>query len=82
MATLTGNISSANRKFEFARVQLANEGQRPLRAIVDLDEERVLAKTLLESADRTEQLLESARSSFLALGMDEWAAFSYISLPK
>ncbi len=82
MATLTGDTTAANRWFELARTQLSSEGQRPLRAIVDLDEARVLAKANSGQSERTEQLLETARSSFQALGMDEWAAFSYVSLPK
>jgi DNA-binding CsgD family transcriptional regulator len=68
LAAVQGQSKIAHAAFARARQALNEGGQRPLRAIVDHDE----AITLAREAPRREQLLDSARKQFEALGMTVW----------
>jgi DNA-binding CsgD family transcriptional regulator len=68
LAAVQGQSKIASGAFARARQALTDGGQRPLRAIVDHDE----ASTLARDAPRREQLLDSARAQFEALGMTVW----------
>jgi DNA-binding CsgD family transcriptional regulator len=75
MATLLGRPVDAAKAFGQARQTLDAGGQRPLRAVVDLDE----ATTLLQAGDpagygRIVELLDAATAVFDRLGMEPWAA--------
>lgn len=60
--------------FDLARRHLDGSGQRPVRAMVDLDEARVLAGGSIGDRDQALDLAASARDRFAALGMTVWAA--------
>jgi DNA-binding CsgD family transcriptional regulator len=74
MAALTGRQPEAAAAFARARETLELSGQRPLRAVVDLDE----ATHLLRLGDpaaypRIAALLDAATAAFDALGMEPWS---------
>lgn len=73
MVAITGEHERARREFARARVLLDASGERPLRAVVDLDE----AGWLKQSGDRSElsivqALAAQAHAAFERLGMTEW----------
>jgi DNA-binding CsgD family transcriptional regulator len=72
MAALLGNHAEAETYFARARLRLEASGQRPLRAVVDLDEALALAKAGRGDPLRREHLLTSALSVFRELGMEPW----------
>lgn len=72
MAALLGNAAEATDHFTCARQTLAVSGQRPLRAIVDLDEAAFLASTGPTGHARVTELLSAALAEFEALAMAPW----------
>lgn len=73
MSALLGNTDEAHGWFEKARAHLDVSGQRPLRAIVDLDEATVLASGSYADRGDARTLAGVARIGFLDLGMTSWA---------
>lgn len=73
MAALIGAGEQARDLFAAARRVLDEEGQRPLRAIVDLDEARALAMGVCDRMG-VDALLGAALRQFQSLGMAGWAA--------
>jgi DNA-binding CsgD family transcriptional regulator len=73
MATLSGQQDEARKHFARARSILDESGQRPLRAIVDLDEAVTMREVDRpdEAAER-EALAKHALAAFEQLGMPEW----------
>jgi DNA-binding CsgD family transcriptional regulator len=69
MSSLLGEFAEAEGWFERARVALEASGQRPLRAVVDLDEARHRLRHRLPGAG---PLLAAARRRFDELGMPGW----------
>jgi DNA-binding CsgD family transcriptional regulator len=80
MASLQGNHAEAETYFARARLRLEATGQRPLRAIVDLDEATALAKAGRGDPLRREHLLSSALAVFRELGMAPWAGLAEAAL--
>jgi len=74
MAGQMGNTGEAGGWFERARRHLEISGQRPLRAIVDLDEATLLAGGTFAERNAALELARVARNGFVALGMTTWAA--------
>jgi DNA-binding CsgD family transcriptional regulator len=74
MLVLMGRAAEAHTHFEFARKHLDGSGQRPMRAMVDLDEARVLVDGSIGDRDRALVLATGARDRFAGLGMTGWAA--------
>lgn len=72
MSALLGRYPDAEAAFANARTRLDASGQRPLRAVVDLDEALVLAASGRADLTRREALLQSALTTFRALGMSPW----------
>jgi DNA-binding CsgD family transcriptional regulator len=72
MAALRRDLPAASTLFERSRKTLDESGQRPLRAIVDLDE--ALALDRLASTDRSKlrNLVDAATAAFETLGMHPW----------
>src|SRR5205823_6247684 len=72
MAALRGDLPTARIFFDRSRKTLDESGQRPLRAIVDLDE--ALAHNRLASTDRSKvrSLIDAAAAAFEDLGMHPW----------
>lgn len=68
LATAQRQPRIARAAFARARQALTDAGQRPLRAIVDHDEATILAG----GTSQRDELLDSARVQFEALGMDVW----------
>ena len=73
METMMGRRVDAERAFARARDTLDASGQRPVRAVVDLDE----ATALIEAGDaanyaRVTVLLDAADAAFAQLGMTPW----------
>lgn len=73
MSVLLGRVDEARLWFEKARRHLDESGQRPLRAIVDLDEATVLARGSFADRDAALGLASLARDRFAGLGMTSWA---------
>jgi hypothetical protein len=73
LCALTGRLVEARSWFDEARRVLEEQGARPLRAIVDLDEAWMEVRRR-QSADhaRARTLLDAARGSFQSLGMPGW----------
>ncbi|MFL5758329.1 MAG: AAA family ATPase [Thermomicrobiales bacterium] len=71
MAAMIGNDAEATDYFARARTVLHLSEQRPLRAIVDLDEATARAKG---DPGRAAELASSALAAFDTLGMGPWAA--------
>jgi DNA-binding CsgD family transcriptional regulator len=82
MAALLGNHAEAETYFARARLRLEASGQRPLRAIVDLDEALALAKAGRGDPLRREHLLTSALAEFRALGMTPWTDRAEVALAQ
>lgn len=75
MATLMDRAAEAEAAFALARRTLEASGQRPLRAVVDLDEATALLHAgATADGGRIVALLEEATAAFDALGMAPWAA--------
>jgi DNA-binding NarL/FixJ family response regulator len=72
MASLLADHREAETYFARARLRLEASGQRPPRAIVDLDEATALAKAGRGDPLRREHLLNSALEVFRELGMEPW----------
>lgn len=72
MEALLDRREQASEWFASAREMLDGSGQRPLRAIVDLDEAQMLAKTGPNAYGRVVQLLDAAATAFTELGMPLW----------
>jgi DNA-binding CsgD family transcriptional regulator len=73
MAALAGQQEEARQHFARARSMLDESGQRPLRAIVDLDE--AASSPDVDTADMAAErdaLVKNALASFEQLGMSEW----------
>jgi DNA-binding CsgD family transcriptional regulator len=73
MSSLLGELVDAKDWFNRARAALDTSGQRPLRAVVDLDEAK---HRLRHSLPGVPPLLATARQQFAGLGMSEWVARS------
>jgi DNA-binding CsgD family transcriptional regulator len=69
MSSLLGELEEAADWFSRARAALDTSGQRPLRAIVDLDEAIHRLRHALPGAPH---LLTTARKQFMSLDMSEW----------
>lgn len=82
MAALQRDRRAAEQWFASAKQTLTRDGQRPLCAVADLDEARMLSKIAPHEASRISSLLDTARDSFSALGMHEWAVFCDVSVPR
>jgi predicted ATPase/DNA-binding CsgD family transcriptional regulator len=74
MAALMGNADAAHGWFDKARGHLDTSGQRPLRAMVDLDEASLLATGDFADRDRAIDLAAAAGDRFASLGLSHWAA--------
>jgi len=73
LCVLTGRPDEARTWFAAARAVLTEQGARPLLAVADLDEARVLIRFGAgDGADRARALLDSARRQFEELGMTGW----------
>jgi DNA-binding CsgD family transcriptional regulator len=72
MASLLGDHQEAETYFARARLRLEASGQRPVRAIVDLDDASAMAKSGRGDPLRREHLLTSALAAFQTLGMAPW----------
>ncbi len=73
MLALMDRRDEASEVFDLAREHLDGSGQRPMRAMVDLDEARALEDGSFGDRDRAMSLATSARDRFAALGMTGWA---------
>jgi len=73
VAALLDQRGEARAHFEAARAHLDLSGQRPLRAMVDLDEARMLAEGEYGERDEAIVFAASARDRFTELGMTAWA---------
>jgi DNA-binding NarL/FixJ family response regulator len=82
MASLLGDHGEAATYFARARLKLEATEQRPLRAVVDLDEATALAKAGRGDPLRREHLLESALSVFRELGMAPWVETAEAALQQ
>ncbi|HEY7031875.1 MAG TPA: AAA family ATPase [Thermomicrobiales bacterium] len=80
MDSVLGNHAEAETYFARARLRLEATGQRPLRAIVDLDEATALAAADRGDPLRREHLLESALAVFRELGMAPWIGLAEAAL--
>lgn len=74
MSALLGNTDDARDWFDRAWKHLDMSGQRPLRAIVDLDEATVLAQGSFADRNQSLSLARSARDRCLELGMADGSA--------
>jgi DNA-binding CsgD family transcriptional regulator len=72
MSALTGDLARAAREFDQARRDLDASGHRPLRAIADHDEARMLVRGGSPDAARVGALLAEALGAFRSLGMAGW----------
>ncbi len=73
LCSLTGRFDEARDWFQQARVVLEEEGSRPLRAIVDLEEAEAIVRFGAPGGrERALPLLEVARSQFGPLAMSGW----------
>jgi DNA-binding CsgD family transcriptional regulator len=74
LCALQSRYSEARRWFEEAREVLDTDGQRPLRALVDLDEAWMyLRRGRRGDRERASPLLDAALEQFDAIGMTGWA---------
>jgi DNA-binding CsgD family transcriptional regulator/energy-coupling factor transporter ATP-binding protein EcfA2 len=74
MLVLMDRLEDAHAAFDRARKHLDGSGQRPLRAMVDLDQARVLADGSFGDRDDALGLATAAHDRFASLGMTGWAA--------
>jgi class 3 adenylate cyclase len=73
LCALTGRPGEAHDWFERARAVLDEQGARPLRALVDLDEAWMeVRRGPHGDRDRARALLDVAREQFQAIGMPGW----------
>ena len=72
MAALAGDWPAAHAWFSRARVVEDACGQRAVRALIDLDEARVLLSRGAAHDRQAQMLLQSAMDRFQALGMESW----------
>jgi tetratricopeptide (TPR) repeat protein len=73
LCALGGRFDEARAWFDRARSVLEEEGARPLRALVDLDEAWMEARRgQLGDRERALALLEAARAQFEVIGMSGW----------
>ena len=72
LATLQGLSDDARLAFARARTHLDRSGQRPTRAMVDLDEASVLARGSFADRDAAIALAEQAGAQFGELGLPAW----------
>lgn len=75
LCTLQDRFEEAALWFEAARDVLDEQGARPLRAITDFDEARMLrARSDAGDAERADALLRTALAAFRKIGMPGWTA--------
>jgi tetratricopeptide (TPR) repeat protein len=73
ICALSGRYDEAGEWFEKARTILEEDGQRPLRAIVDYDEALMYARRNTEGdRERALPLLDAAMQQFAEIGMTGW----------
>jgi hypothetical protein len=73
LCALTGRPGEAHQWFERARTVLDEQGARPLRALVDLDEAWMeIRRGPDRDRDRARALLDVACEQFQAIGMPGW----------
>src|SRR5262249_39480713 len=73
LCALTGRPGEARDWFERARAVLDEQGARPLRALVDLEEAWMEVRRELDGdRDRAHELLDVACEQFRTLGMPGW----------
>jgi hypothetical protein len=73
MCALQGRFDEATGWFAKARVVLDEQGARPLRAITDFEEARMLARRAAPGdRERALPLLDAAVRQFEAIGMPGW----------
>jgi tetratricopeptide (TPR) repeat protein len=74
ICALTGRYNEASEWFAKARTVLEEDGQRPLRAIVDYDEALMYARrNAAGDGERALPLLDAAMQQFAEIGMTGWA---------
>ena len=74
MAILLGRPDEARMYLDMARSHLEESGQRPLRAMVDLDEAAMMAMPGQDDLIAARRLAEKAAAQFAHLGMTAWHA--------
>ena len=73
LRALEGRIDEAREWFARARAKLDEEGSRPLRAQVDLEEARMYARRAAPGdRERALELCDVALAQFEPLGLDGW----------
>ncbi len=73
LCALSGRYDDADEWFQVARNVLAEQGARPLRAIVDYDQALMyVRRDAAGDAERAQRLLEAALSQFRQIGMPGW----------
>lgn len=73
MSALAGEMTEATAQFRRGRTELEASGQRPLRAILDLDEASALIRAGSDDSAQIHNLVSAAFTAFRELGMDGWA---------
>ena len=80
LCALTERPGEAHQLFERARAVLDEQGARPLRALVDLDEAWMeIRRGTHGDRDRARALLDVATEQFEAIGMPGWICLLYTS---